>query len=48
MAARVLQAGVLVAAYTVTFLILDALPANAVDAVTGGQSTDMTRQQLQS
>jgi peptide/nickel transport system permease protein len=47
-AARILQAaGVLVAAYTVAFLILDALPGNAVDAVTGGQSTDMTRQQLQ-
>ena len=47
-AARILQAaGVLVAAYTVTFLILDALPGNAVDAVTGGQSTDMTPQQLE-
>ncbi len=46
-AARVLQAlAVLVAAYTVTFLILDALPGNAVDAVTGGQSTDLTPQQL--
>jgi peptide/nickel transport system permease protein len=44
---RVLQAvGVLVAAYTVTFLILDALPGNAVDAITGGQATDMTPQQL--
>ncbi|MGH3252980.1 MAG: ABC transporter permease [Trebonia sp.] len=44
---RVLQAvAVLVAAYTVTFLILDALPGNAVDAVTGGQSTQMTPQQL--
>jgi peptide/nickel transport system permease protein len=47
-AARILQAaGVLVAAYTVTFLILDALPGNAVDAVTGGQSTEMSPQQLQ-
>lgn len=47
-AARILQAAaVLVAAYTVTFLILDALPGNAVDAVTGGQSTDMTPQQLE-
>jgi len=46
-AARVLQAAaVLVAAYTVTFLILDALPGNAIDTVTGGQSTDMTPQQL--
>jgi peptide/nickel transport system permease protein len=46
--ARVLQAvAVLVAAYTVTFLILDALPGNAIDAVTGGQSTDMTPQQLE-
>jgi len=45
--ARILQAvGVLVAAYTVTFLILDALPGNAIDAITGGQSTDMTPQQL--
>jgi peptide/nickel transport system permease protein len=45
--ARVLQAvAVLVAAYTVTFLILDALPGNAVDAITGGQSTDLTPQQL--
>jgi peptide/nickel transport system permease protein len=44
---RVLQAlAVLVAAYTVTFLILDALPGNAVDAVTGGQATQMTAQQL--
>jgi peptide/nickel transport system permease protein len=43
----VLQAlAVLVAAYTVTFLILDALPGNAVDAVTGGQATQMTAQQL--
>jgi peptide/nickel transport system permease protein len=47
-AARVVQAlAVLVAAYTVTFFILDALPGNAVDAVTGGQSTDMTPQQLE-
>jgi peptide/nickel transport system permease protein len=47
-AGRILQAvAVLVAAYTVTFLILDALPGNAVDAVTGGQSTDMTAQQLE-
>jgi peptide/nickel transport system permease protein len=47
-AARVLQAvAVLVAAYTVTFLILDALPGNAVDAVAGGQSTQMTPQQLE-
>ena len=46
-AARVLQAvAVLVAAYTVTFLILDALPGNAVDTITGGQSTGMTPQQL--
>jgi peptide/nickel transport system permease protein len=46
-AVRVLQAiAVLVAAYTVTFLILDALPGNAVDAITGGQSTDMTPGQL--
>jgi peptide/nickel transport system permease protein len=46
-AARVAQAvAVLVAAYTVTFLILDALPGNAIDAVTGGQSTDLTPQQL--
>jgi peptide/nickel transport system permease protein len=46
--ARLLQAvAVLVAAYTVTFLILDALPGNAVDAVTGGQSTDLTPQQLE-
>lgn len=46
-AGRVAQAAaVLVAAYTVTFLILDALPGNAIDAVTGGQSTDMTPQQL--
>jgi peptide/nickel transport system permease protein len=47
-AARVVQAvAVLVAAYTLTFLILDALPGNAVDAITGGQSTDMTPQQLE-
>jgi peptide/nickel transport system permease protein len=47
-AARVLQAvAVLVAAYTVTFLILDALPGNAVDAITGGQSSEMTPQQLE-
>lgn len=46
--ARVAQAViVLIAAYTVTFLILDALPGNAVDAVTGGQSTDMSPQQLE-
>jgi peptide/nickel transport system permease protein len=46
-AARLVQAvAVLVAAYTLTFLILDALPGNAVDAVTGGQSTDLTPQQL--
>lgn len=46
-AARVAQAIlVLIAAYTVTFLILDALPGNAVGAVTGGQSTDLTRHQL--
>ncbi len=38
--------GVLVAAYTLTFLILDALPGNAVDSVTGGQSTDLTPQQM--
>ena len=45
--ARILQAvAVLVAAYTVTFLILDALPGNAIGAITGGQSTDMTPQQL--
>jgi peptide/nickel transport system permease protein len=44
---RLLQAvAVLLAAYTVTFLILDTLPGNAVDVVTGGQSTDMTPQQL--
>jgi peptide/nickel transport system permease protein len=47
-ALRIAQAvAVLVAAYTVTFLILDALPGNAVDAITGGQSTDMTAQQLE-
>ena len=47
-ALRVAQAvAVLVAAYTVTFLILDALPGNAVEAITGGQSTDMTAQQLE-
>jgi peptide/nickel transport system permease protein len=47
-AARVLQAvGVLVAAYTITFLILDALPGNAIDAITGGQSTEMTPAQLE-
>lgn len=46
-ALRIAQAvAVLVAAYTVTFLILNALPGNAVDAVTGGQATDMTAQQL--
>jgi peptide/nickel transport system permease protein len=46
--ARVLQSVVvLIAAYTVTFLILDALPGNAVDAVTGGQSTLMTPKQLE-
>jgi peptide/nickel transport system permease protein len=47
-AARVLQAvAVLVAAYTLTFLILDALPGNAVDAITGGQASQMTPQQLE-
>jgi peptide/nickel transport system permease protein len=46
--ARIVAAiAVLIAAYTVTFLILDALPGNAVDAITGGQSTNMTPQQLQ-
>ncbi|MCW2936608.1 MAG: gsiC 2 [Actinomycetia bacterium] len=45
---RILQAvAVLIAAYTVTFLILDALPGNAIGAITGGQSTDMTPQQLE-
>jgi peptide/nickel transport system permease protein len=45
--ARIVQsAAVLVAAYTVTFLILDALPGNAIGAITGGQSTQMTPQQL--
>lgn len=45
--ARVVQAAlVLLAAYTVTFLILDALPGNAVGAITGGQSTDLTPHQL--
>jgi peptide/nickel transport system permease protein len=45
---RIAQAvAVLVAAYTVTFLILDALPGNAIAAITGGQSTDMTPQQLE-
>jgi peptide/nickel transport system permease protein len=47
-AARVLQAvAVLVAAYTLTFLILEALPGNAVDAITGGQASQMTPQQLE-
>lgn len=46
-AVRIVQAAaVLVAAYTVTFLILDALPGNAIGAITGGQATDMTPQQL--
>jgi peptide/nickel transport system permease protein len=46
-ASRFLQAiAVLVAAYTVAFLILDALPGNAIAAITGGQATDMTPQQL--
>jgi peptide/nickel transport system permease protein len=46
-ATRVLQAiAVLVAAYTVTFLILDAMPGNAIGAITGGQATDMTPGQL--
>lgn len=46
-AARIVQAIlVLIAAYTVTFLILDALPGNAVGAITGGQSTDLTHHQL--
>jgi peptide/nickel transport system permease protein len=46
-ATRVLLAvAVLVAAYTVTFLILDAMPGNAIGAITGGGSTDMTPAQL--
>jgi peptide/nickel transport system permease protein len=46
-AGRLAQAAaVLVAAYTVTFVILDALPGNAIGAITGGQSTDLTPQQL--
>ncbi|HXW80850.1 MAG TPA: ABC transporter permease [Acidimicrobiales bacterium] len=48
-AARLFQAAlVLVAAYTVTFLVLNTLPGNAVDAITGGQATDITPQQLRS
>lgn len=44
---RLIQAvAVLVAAYTVTFLILDALPGNAIGAITGGQPTDLTPKQL--
>lgn len=46
-AIRVVQAiAVLVAAYTVTFGILDAIPGNAIGAITGGQSSDMTPAQL--
>jgi peptide/nickel transport system permease protein len=44
---RVLQAvAVLIAAYTVTFLILDALPGNAIGAITGGQSSSLTPAQF--
>jgi peptide/nickel transport system permease protein len=47
-AGRIVQAAaVLVAAYTVTFVILDALPGNAIGAITGGQSTDLTPGQLE-
>jgi len=47
LAARVAQAlGVLWAAYTVSFLVLFALPGDPVSALVGGDSSDVTPEQL--